>query len=138
MIQTKLNVLSSASFHGEVSFLGETAHHGPANFISDVSTTKLKAQGIDVVNALEVGSGVFAKRLYIQDLCATGFVTTSSFISKGDVNVTGSIDTSEVKTAKICSKQVDVPNDLFILFHCLCCMLRVLLRVVLYRQESQM
>lgn len=70
----------------------------------------LNIQGIEEVDALEVGGAVLAKRLYTQGLSATDL---SQHTLSGDVNVTGSIGASEVKTDKISSKHIDVTNALY-------------------------
>jgi hypothetical protein len=103
--------IQDASFKGDVTFAGKTLYHGGVNFTSDVATNKLNAQTIQVADGVEVGGGVFAKRVYAQDISITGFVTAPSIISKGNVDVFGSVNTVEVSAEKISSQQI-ISDDL--------------------------
>ena len=111
---TNLKVGNRTTFEGEAEFGDLTFFHGKANFTGEyVSMNKLMVQNAEIKNGLEVGS-LFTKRVYAQDIAATGFVTATSLISKSDVNVTGTISSSALSTEHVTSKYLSISNEL----HC--------------------
>jgi hypothetical protein len=111
-IKAGLEVMSNSSFVGNTYFHGNAFYHAAVNFTRNVSAHKLNVELLKVEEALEVGAGIFAKRVYTQDISASGFITAPSFIAKGDIDATGSIKAFEVKADRLNTKQLEVANDL--------------------------
>jgi len=83
-----------------------------ANFTGDlVWMNKLTVATAEIRNGLEVGS-LFTKRVYTQDVAASGLITATSIYSKGEVNVTGFINSLEVSSERIRARDLITSDQL--------------------------
>jgi len=111
-VRTSMTVANTTAFQGDTSFSGGTYFMDNANFTGDlVWMNKLTVATAEIRNGLEVGS-LFTKRVYTQDVAASGLITATSIYSKGEVNVTGFINSLEVSSERIRARDLITSDQL--------------------------